>query len=146
MKGAACCVLVFAASLCAQSTSKLDSDLMSLANPAVSRSAVAQQLTNDILALADKDATPSREKVLDFADELTKALAGKQLTAEQITPVTKAILDVLQSSGVTSSRFHAAIDRFRVALSSLTPLSKNAGDRLFVLGQEVHGPEDLGTR
>jgi hypothetical protein len=141
------CVLLAAASLHAQSTDKLNSDLMSLAKPGASRSAVVLQVTNDILALAVKEAQPSRQSVADFADELTRALAGKQVTVENIKPVTAAILDVLESSGATSSRFHAAIDHFRVALypfGASPPQAKNAVDRLFILGQEVHGPEDLG--
>src|ERR1700684_2260195 len=117
MKSAMCCFLLFAAGLCAQSTDKLDADLMALTNPDVSRSAVAQQLTNDILALAEKDARPSRQAVFEFADELTKAFfpalnrpkrvivlpPGTQPTQQTVT---QAILDVLQSSGLPSYRFH----------------------------------------
>jgi hypothetical protein len=146
MKSVLGCFLLVTAGLCAQSTNKLNSDLMSLTNPGASRNAVAQQVTNDILALAEKDAQPSRQSISDFANELTKALGGKQLTVETIKPVTAAILDVLQSSGSTSSRFHAAVERFRVSMfpfGASPPQVKNAVDRLFVLGQEIHGPEDL---
>jgi hypothetical protein len=149
MKSGLCCFLLVTAGLCAQSTDKLNSDLVSLANPAASRSAVAQQVTNDILALAEKDAQPSRQSVTDFADELTKALAGKPSTVDAVKPVTQAILDVLQSSGVASYRFHDAIDRLRdsiVALSATAVQAKSAANRLLILGQEVRGPEDLGTR
>src|ERR1700733_10916307 len=114
MKPAICCFLLFTAGLCAQSTDKLDSDLVTL-----SRNAFAQQITSDILALAEKDAQPSRRTVSDFADELAKALAGKALTGETVKPVSAAILDVLQSSGLPSYRFHAAIDRFRDSLIAL---------------------------
>ena len=75
MKSELCCFLLVTAGLCAQSTARLDADLMALSNPSASRSAVAQQLTDDILALADKDAQPSRQTVFEFADELTKAKA-----------------------------------------------------------------------
>ncbi|HEY1760463.1 MAG TPA: hypothetical protein VGG72_34130 [Bryobacteraceae bacterium] len=51
-----CCLLLVTAGLSAQSTAKLNSDLKRLENPGASRSTVAQQLTNDILALAAKDA------------------------------------------------------------------------------------------
>jgi hypothetical protein len=142
MKPAICCFLLFSAGLCAQSTAKLNADLMVLA----ARDALAQQVTNDILALAEKDAQPSRQTVSDFANEFTKALAGKQLTPEKIEPVTQAILDVLQSSGLTSYRFHAAIDRFRdslIALNVTAAQAKSAAGRLLILGQEIRGPEDI---
>jgi hypothetical protein len=145
MKSAMCCFLVFNAGLCAQSTAKLESDVMLLANPSASRNTVAQQVADDILALAEKDAQPTRRTALDFADELSKALAGKQFSAEKVTPVTQAILDVLQSSGVPSYRFHAAIDHLRdglIALGATSAQAKSAAGRLLILGQEVRGPED----
>jgi hypothetical protein len=160
MKSVTCCFLLFTAGLCAQSTDKLLSDLTALTSPGASRAAVAQEITNDILALAEKDAQPSRQTVVEFADELTKALAGtslgpkvkrfplsqKPLSSPPLQMVTQAILDVLQSSSVTSYRFHDAIERFRnalIALNATSAQAKSAADRLFILGQEVRGPEDL---
>jgi hypothetical protein len=155
MKPAICCFFLVTAGLCAQSADKLNSDLMTLMNPGASRNAVAGQITDDILALAEKDAQPSRQTVVDFADELTKALAGKQLPVQKpklslaepnLQRVTEPILDVLQSSGATSYRFHEAIDRFRSALIALNVTAaqaKSAANQLFILGQEIRGPEDL---
>jgi hypothetical protein len=152
MKCAFCCFLLFASGLCAQSTAKLDADLMTLANPAASRNAVAQQITDDILALAAKDARPSRQTAFGFADELTKALAGKLAVQKPkppvpatLQPVTQAILEVLQSSGITSYRFHESIDHLRnglISLGTTAALAKSAAGRLLILGQEVRGPED----
>jgi|HubBroStandDraft_1064217.scaffolds.fasta_scaffold296235_1 hypothetical protein len=149
MKPAICCVLLLAAGLCAQSTAKLDSDLTALGNPGASRNAVAQQITDDILALAEKDALPSRQTVLDFAVELTKALAGKALTVEKTKAVTSAIQEVLLSSGAASFRFHASIDHLRdalIALNATAAQAKVAAGRLLILGQEVRGPEDIPFR
>lgn len=145
MKSVLCCFLLGTAGLCAQSTAKLDSDLMALMNPGASRNAVARQITDDILALAEKDAQPSRQTVFEFADDLTKAVAGKALTAEKIKPATQAILDVLKSSGVSSDRFHATIDGFRdslIALNATAAQANSGAGRLLNLGQEVRGPED----
>jgi hypothetical protein len=161
MKSVTCCFLLLTAGLCAQSTDKLNSDLVSLANPGASRNDVTQQVTNDILALAEKDAQPSWLTVFEFADELTKSLAARPV-GPQVKPlpklskplliepplqrVTQAILDVLQSSGVTSYRFHDAVERFRnalIALNATAAQAKSAADRLFILGQEVRGPEDI---
>jgi hypothetical protein len=145
MKPAICCFLLVAAGVCAQSTGKLNSDLMKLA----ARDALAQEITDDILALAQNDAQPSRQTVFEFADEFTKALARKQLAPEKIEPVTQAIQDVLQSSGLPSYRFRAAIDRFRdslIALDATAAQAKSAAGRLLILGQEVRGPEDINSK
>jgi uncharacterized protein (DUF1499 family) len=140
------CFVLLAAGLLAQSTAKLDADLTALANPSASRNAVTQQIADDILALAEKDAQPSRQTAIDFADALARAVPRRELTVEKTKPVTQALLDVLQSSGVTSSRFHSAIDRFRdslIALNATSAQAKSAADRLLILGQEVRGPEDF---
>jgi hypothetical protein len=145
MKSVTCCFLLLTAGLCAQSTDKLNSDLTALMTPGASPNALAQQVTNDILALAEKDAQPSRQTVADFTEELAKALAGKQSTVDGIKPVTQSILDVLLSSGVASYRFHSAIDRFRDALiqfNATAAQARAAANRLLILGQEVRGPED----
>jgi hypothetical protein len=141
MKSLLCCFLLVIAGASAQSTGKLDSDLMT--------HAVARQVTDDIVALAEKDAQPSRQAVSNFADDLTKALAGKQLTADKTKAVTEAIQEVLQSSGAASYRFHASIDRFRdslIALNATAVQAKAAAGRLLILGQEVRGPEDIPVR
>jgi hypothetical protein len=150
MKSAFCCLLLLATGLAAQSTAKLDADLTLLANPGASANAVTQQIADDILTLAEKDAQPSRQSVLDFSNELAKAMAmpGKTLPAERAELLAQAIVSVLQSSGASSSRFHAMIDSFRntlIALNATPAQAKGVSDRLFILGQEVRGPEDIPT-
>ena len=149
MKSVLCCFSLFAAGLWAQSTAKLDADLTALANPGASRNAITQQVADDIQALADKDAQPSRQTVVEFADALTRALPRQGLTTEKAEPATQAVQDVLQSSGVASYRFHMAIDRFRdslIALDATAAQAKSAADRLLIVGQEVRGPEDIGAK
>jgi len=163
MKGAVCCFLLFAAGLGAQSTAKLDSDLTSLAVANAPIAAIANRLTDDILALAEKDAEPSRQTTLDFAVELAKTLAGKvevwpgggslrTRVLRQHPPiqvVSSTIVEVLQSSGVASYRFHDAITRFRealIALNATAAQASSAANHLMILGQEVRGPEDFRLR
>ncbi|HEY1760460.1 MAG TPA: hypothetical protein VGG72_34115 [Bryobacteraceae bacterium] len=141
MKSLLCCFLLVTAGLSAQSTGKLDADLMT--------HAAAQQVTDDILALAEKDAQPSRQVVSDFAEDLTKALMGKQMTAEKAKAIRAAIEEVLESSGAASYRFHASIDRFRdslIAVNATAVQAKAAAGRLLILGQDVRGPEDIPVR
>ena len=110
---------------------------------------IAGRFTDDLLTLADKDARPSRRTALDFSVELGKALSGKPSTGAKLQTVNAAIVEVLESSGITSARFHASIDHFRDALLALNvepDAAKSAANRLMILGQEVRGPEDLPTR
>src|ERR1700761_9592498 len=91
--------LLFSVSLSAQSTAKLDSDLMTaLSDRNVSVAALSGKITDDILALADKNALPSRQTTLDFSIELTKGLAQpvlmpKVVNQPPIQTVTGAILE-----------------------------------------------------
>jgi len=149
MKYALAAPLLFAIGLSAQSTGKLDSDLTALSNPNISLAVVAGRITDDILAMADKDSRPSRQTVQDFAVELSKtvskALAGQTTPEKRFVPVSAAILEVLQSSGAPSSRFHEAIDRLRAALVALNASpteAKIVAGRLMTVGQEIRGPED----
>ena len=140
-----CGLLLFAAGLSAQSTARLERDLAALSNPNAPLAAIATRVTDDILMLAEKDSQPSRQTTLDFAVELCKALESQPTPPAKLQAVTSAILDVLQSSGTGSYRFHSAVDRFRAALIALhvaPSQAKAAADRLLILGQEVRGPDD----
>jgi hypothetical protein len=141
----AICFLLLSAGLGAQSTAKLDADLSALSNSAAPLAAIANRVTDDLLALAEKDAQPSRKATLDFATELARDLFGKPSSPAQVQAVSAAILDVLQSSGTPSYRFHAAVDRLRDGLAAMNvapAVAKNAANQLFILGQEIRGPED----
>ncbi len=144
MKGALSFYLL-AGVVFAQTTAKLNSDLSALANSQTSTSTVANRVAEDVLALAEKDAPPSRGAVLDFASALTKALAGKAASQPQLEKATSAIVDVLQSSGTPTYRFHGAVDRLRASLIDLGAKPSDASGAagyLLVLGQEVRGPDD----
>jgi hypothetical protein len=151
MRYALFCLLV-PVSVSAQSTARLDADLMmALSNPNASLAVLSNQVTDDILALADKTAAPSRQTTLEFSLELTKVLATrvsptpKLINSPSIESVTGPLFEVLQSSGTTSAKFHASIEHFRAALIGLKVeevAAKKATAELMILGQEVHGPED----
>ncbi len=142
----ALCFLLLSAVLGAQSTATLDSDLGGLANPGSPIAAIATRVQDDLLALAERDAQPSRQTAQDFSVELAKALAGKAAPQSKVQEVDAAILEVLQSSGVPSARFHSSIDRFSnavIALGVNPTTARSAANRLMILGQEVRGPEDI---
>ena len=137
-------VPLLAASLFAQSGNKLEADLLALGGAPTG--AVNQQLVNDILSLTETNPQPSRRVVLDFVDELTRALAGQKLAAEPVAQLSAAILDVLHSDGVPTSKYRAMVENARRALISMgvaMPVAQRVIGRLTILGQQVRGPEDL---
>jgi hypothetical protein len=140
--------LLFVASTAfAQSVNKLDADLFALSG--TPGAAVTQQLTNDILSLVENNAQPSRRNVLDFADELMRALVGKKLPANSVSQLTAAILDVIHSDGVTTSKYRGAFERANQALLAMgvaAPVAKRVTGRLMVMGQEIRGPDDGPVR
>ncbi len=121
----------------AQSVDKLAADLRNLSSP---------QLADDILAQAEPNAQPSRRVVMDFTDELMRALAGKTRRPEDVSQLSTAIVDVLHSSGVVTRKYRATIDSVRQSLQAMgvtEAAAQRVAGRLMVVGQEVRGPEDL---
>lgn len=137
--------LFLGSGLLAQPAARLDSDLSALSKSDAPLAAITNRVADDILALAEKDARPSRRTTLDFATELARGLFSKPSSEAQIRAVNAAIVDVLESSGTPSYRFHQAIDHFRDALLAMNVVpaaARNAANQLFILGQEIRGPED----
>jgi hypothetical protein len=136
--------LLFAAALFAQSGNRLEADLLALNGAPTA--AINQQLTNDILALAETIPQPSRRVVQDFAEELTRALAGQKLTSDMIAQLSVGIVDVLHSDGVTTSKYRESLDRAHKALLAMSvpaAAAQRVVNRLMILAQEVRGPDDI---
>jgi hypothetical protein len=136
--------LLLASTLLAQSGNKLEADLLALSGAPTA--AVNQQLTNDILSLAETIPQPSRRVVNDFVDELTRALAGQKLDVRMISQLSTSIFGVLQSDRVTTTKYREYLDLAHKALLAMgvpEPAAKRVIDRLAILGQQVRGPEDL---
>jgi hypothetical protein len=131
-------IIALASIAFAQSGNKLDADLLAQNN--------SQQIADDILSLTDTKPQPSRRVVLDFTDELTRALIGKRRSAENVANLGAAIVDVLRSDGVPTWKYRAFLDAARQTLVSMGVSQQGAqrvADRLRILGQQVRGPEDL---
>jgi len=106
------------------------------------------QIADDILALAEPGAEPSRRTVREFTDELTAAMIGKPSGA-YIPQLRTAIVDVLHSNALPGWRYREAIESLRSRLAAMrVPYAEaqRVADRLKVVGQEVRGPDDLPVR
>ena len=132
------CVLLFGASLSAQT---LQSTLLALKDPQAPRKVLSNQLVDEIMALSKNDQSPARSTVQRFAEDLTGALRGKDVTAVRATALAKAITDVMSGKGSTAlpaNRLYETLCGFRMEHQTIQLLV----DRFREIGQEVRGPDD----
>ena len=106
----------------------------------------SDQLTADILAMAEPRHPPRRALVVLFSESLAGALAGKDLDEKPVARLSASILEVLQSAGTGTHKFQASVDRAQEALKTLGVSDSRAqavAARLASVGKSVRGPEDL---
>jgi hypothetical protein len=104
-----------------EATPKLRSTLQALKSRGASRATLSRQLADAILLLAESGHQPSRSAVTSFADELTTALLGRDLTNSQLR-------ETLAALGVDASKVQIITRRF------------------IAIGEEIRGPDDMPTR
>ena len=125
---------------------KLRSTLQALKNHGASRATLSRQLADAILLLAESGHQPSRSAVTSFADELTTALLGRELTNSQVTSLAQSIEEVLRRSGTTTfipaSRLRETLAALGVDASKVRIITR----RFIAIGEEIRGPDDMPTR
>ena len=133
------CVLLLGASLSAQS---IQTTLLALKDPGAPRKTLSNQLTDQMMSLSKRDQSPSRASVRRFAEDLTTALLGRDITAIRANALQKSISDVVRGKGST---FMPATT-LRETLTSCgidAPTVQGIVRRFIDIGQEVRGPDDL---
>lgn len=156
MKKIFCCIWFSFSSLAGQGApedhsthapiQKLNSHLLELRDPHVSRSSLSHQVVADLIGLAEHGHQPRQPSVVMFADQLTTALVGRSLSAQRVSLLTTAIFNVLYSAGTSTATFNYSVNRAREALISLGVISSTAErvtQSLRTIGMEVRGPEDI---
>ena len=141
-------VVLLGAVLSGQSTrdqkaafNKLKSTLTALKDAGANRSSLASQLVDEMMILADANRPPSRSSVVDFADELTGVLFGKNITNAHLDVLQQSIGEAL--SGSTAN--YLSVGRFREALTAvgIDRLRKRlVTNLLMAIAEEVRGPDD----
>src|SRR5439155_26432077 len=84
-----------------QATPKLRSTLQALKDHSAPRTTLSHQLVDEIMSMADSEHKPARTTVASFAEELTSALIGRDLTTPQVMMLERSIDEVLANSGAT---------------------------------------------
>lgn len=146
-----CCLLLMGVSLNAQSTGedkaaggKLKSILMALKYSSAVQASLAQQLRDEMMALADSNRKPLRATVSVFADEFTDTLFGKDLSNAQVSELQSSITDMLRGSRAnfnSASRLREVLVAIHVEDSKTRRITR----RFIAIGEEVRGPDDQGV-
>lgn len=133
------CVLLFGASLAAQN---MQATLLALKDPGAPRKVLSKRLTDEMMAQAKRNQSPSRASVERFADDLTGALVGRDITSVRASVLRKSIAGVLRGSG--STFLPATSLRQTLTSCGVEERTVNAIVQRFIdIGQEVRGPDDL---
>jgi hypothetical protein len=129
-----------------EATSKLRSALQALKDRGASRRTLSHQLADAIMLLAQSGHQPSRATVASFAEELTTALVGRELTNPQVATLAQSIEEVLHSSGTTTfipaSQLRETLATIGVDASKVQIITR----RFIAMGEEIRGPDDMPTR
>lgn len=129
-----------------KATPTLRSTLQALKDRGASRTTLSHQLADVIMSLAETGHQPSRAAVMSFAEELTTALLGRELTDPQVTTLEQSIDAVLRSSGTTTfipaSQLRETLAALGVDASKVQIITR----RFIAIGEEIRGPDDMPTR
>ncbi len=136
------CIVLLGASLSGQARqTSIQSTLLALKDSGVPRKVLSNQLVDEMMALAKRDQSPSRPAVQRFCEDLTTALAGKDMTQIRAEALQKAITRVLSGKGSTllpASSLYDTLTGFRIDDRTVQGIV----DRFREIGQEVRGPDD----
>lgn len=136
------CVLLASTALTAQS---VQSTLLALKDSRTPRKVLSNQLVNEMMALAKSDQSPSRQMVQRFSEDLTTALAGKDITTIRAAAMQKAISGVLSGKGSTflpANRLYETLVSCGIEDRTVQAIVGQFTD----IGREVRGPDDIGIR
>jgi hypothetical protein len=136
------CVLLLGTSLSAQTIEKT---LLALKDPAAPRKVLSNHLADQILSLSRQGQVPSKTAVQRFADDLTTALLGRDITTIRASVLDKSISDLARGRGST----FVPATSLRETLTSCgidAPTVQAIVRRFIDIGQEMRGPDDLPVR
>ena len=131
------CILPFGATLAGQS---VQSTLLALKDSSASRSALSDQLVDQMIGPAGKEIyRPSRTTVERFSEDFTGALLGKDVTAIRAKAFQTSILCVLSWQGST---FLAGkiLGETLISCGVEERRAKAIVERFSDVGREVRGP------
>ncbi len=142
-----CGILLFALALHGQTAA----DIVKL-TPAVSKALLtagaaddtaSQALTDASMAVSFKAHPPTRQQVVDFSNALRGAAAGKPANATQLSIVSRCILNILRSRGLSNFALAAQLRSALTALQTNSQKIDLAVQRYIAIGEAVRGPDAL---
>ena len=184
MKSASCCMLLLALSLTAQTpsedsaVSQLNSTLLPLAKlPKIPEgndfigvplqkelrqfNKISQQVVEDMMSLADRYHKPTSFRAIEFANVLTRVLAGRDLPVDSLSQLTASIIETLDTAAAyavkrdfksknfmnkksdSEDRFSASVTQAKRAMLDVgvgAPNAQVVAERLAWMGKSVWLP------
>jgi hypothetical protein len=144
------CVLLAALSLFGQTPD--DVRAMARLRPALSRAmvsadapddSVSRTLVNAMTAIANHEHQPTRQELVQLADALRGAIAGKQISDAQLAVLSRCVVDALRGEGgsnlLLASQVRATLGALRVGDAKVDLIIQ----RFVAIGEAVRGPDDL---
>jgi hypothetical protein len=139
MKVAVGLLLACAAFAEQKAPSRLLATLKKLHDSPATRAVLTEELTEDILALAEVNHEPSRGSVGSLANELVNALYHRTILPNQVEDVNRSILEILRPTGSTAQ---SATRLRQVLLFAGAERPDVVTKRFIVVAEEVRGPDD----
>jgi hypothetical protein len=138
-----CCLPIVGVSLFGQSpngaAAKMDSIFAAMTAPKAARAVLNEQLTDVILAAAQRDHSPSRGSVAAFAEALSGVLNGREFRPQ--SELSHSVLEILNPAGANFTK----AGRLEVHLKTLGvdhARIQMVMDRYIKIGEQVRGPDD----
>jgi hypothetical protein len=122
---------------------KLYAILAALKNSKADKTSLAQQLRDEMMALADSDRKPLRATVSGFANEFADALFGKNLTNAQVRDLQSSVIGLLRGARAnisSASRLRETLVAIHIDDSKTRRITRIA----IAIGEEIRGPDDHG--
>lgn len=124
----------------------LTASLQLLRHTGSSTAADRDQISSDILAVAEQSHRPSLSTVAAFTSRLTRAIAGRRLSDLQLFRLASDIDTILHSAGLGYWKFKEAISGTEAVLTSVgvdAASARRVAVDLEAVGKEVRGPEGV---
>ena len=105
---------------------------------------LSRQLADSMFPLVVRERQPTVPQVPDFTSEITRALAGRALSDEQVTALQQCIVGMLRGAGISNFALAQSLQETLTALKVNDPQTDRIIRRFLTIGEEVRGLDDQG--
>jgi hypothetical protein len=126
----------------APSIQKLKSALRAISKADLPVDLLSQNLADSMLPLVVRGHEPTVPEVTDFAREITRALAGRALSDEQVVALQECLVGMLRGTGISNFALAQHLQETLTALSIDDTQTDLIIRRFLDIGEAVRGLDD----